>query len=491
MAAEIDHSKFSYPESGAGNEPAAYVQAAFAVPHPPLIIPGCADRERALIPSTVNAYRKVARRIEQIGPELIVVSSPHAFIHRSWFGISPGTHAHGDFRQFRVRHSDLDVNYDEQFTDRLLHACRLNGTGIEAAYLKDHAAEIDHGTYIPLWFIEQAYAEAGHPIDFRVARISPSGLPACEHYRLGQAIAQCANELHRRWVYVASGDLSHKLTEDGPYGFAPEGPQFDKQVTRAFAEGDFRTIMTFDDTFTAKAAECGLGSFQIMIGALDGLAVKPELLNYEGPFGVGYGVAAFTTIGPDDSRHLLDNLDREEHERLAAVRRNEDPYVRLARHSVEAFVRNNCPGSMPDGLPEEMLTQRAGVFVSLHEDGQLRGCIGTIKPAYDNIAEEIVHNAMEAATNDPRFIPVSPDELDRLEISVDVLGPTEPVDSLDQLDPKTYGVVVTRGGRRGLLLPNLDGVDTVADQVAIAKRKAGIAPYEKVALERFKVTRHY
>jgi AmmeMemoRadiSam system protein A len=465
------------------------VQAAFAVPHPPLIIPGCADDERAQIPSTVNAYREVARRIEQIDPELIVVTSPHADAYRDWFCVSPGEHAHGDFRQFRVRNSDLEVDYDEQFTSHLDEICQQEG--IAAGTQGERHADLDHATYIPLWFIEQAYAEAGRQTDYRVVRIGLSGLPAREHYRLGQAIAQCADDLGRRWVYVASGDLSHKLTADGPYGFAPEGPEFDKQITKAFAEGDFRTIMTFDEAFCDKAAECGLRSFQIMTGALDGLAVKPELLSYEGPFGVGYGVAAFTVTGPDDSRHLLDELERDHRDKMAEMRRNEDPYVRLARHSVETFVRTNCPGSLPDGLPEEMLTQRAGVFVSLHEDGQLRGCIGTIRPAYDNIAEEIVHNGMEAATNDPRFSPVRPDELDRLEISVDVLGPTEPIDSPDQLDPKTYGVVVTRGMRRGLLLPDLEGVDTVEDQIAIAKRKAGIAQDEKVKLERFKVTRHY
>jgi AmmeMemoRadiSam system protein A len=137
-----------------------------------------------------------------------------------------------------------------------------------------------------------------------------------------------------------------------------------------------------------------------------------------------------------------------------------------------------------------MLRERAGVFVSLHRDGRLRGCIGTIQATRKNIAEEIVENAISAATRDPRFSPVGPEELETLEISVDVLGDAEKIRSKDELDVKRYGVIVTKGERRGLLLPDLEGVDTPARQVAIARQKAGIRPEERVSLQRFEVVRH-
>ena len=131
------------------------------------------------------------------------------------------------------------------------------------------------------------------------------------------------------------------------------------------------------------------------------------------------------------------------------------------------------------------------MFVSLHKDGRLRGCIGTIQATRKNIAEEIVENGISAATKDPRFSPVRPDELDGLEISVDVLGKPEKIDSRDELDVRRYGVIVTKGFRRGLLLPNLDGVDTVDQQVSIALRKAGLSEREKnFEMERFEVVRH-
>lgn len=175
--------------------------------------------------------------------------------------------------------------------------------------------------------------------------------------------------------------------------------------------------------------------------------------------------------------------------------KQEDCYVALARRTIEEYVRTGRQIQAPDDLPQEMCEQRAGVFVSIKiNDGQqtrLRGCIGTIQAVQRSIAEEIIHNAISAAVKDPRFAPITPEELDRLVISVDVLGCMEPIHTMEQLDAKRYGVVVTNGYRRGLLLPNLEGVDTVEDQVMIAKQKAGIGWQEEVQLERFEVVRHF
>jgi AmmeMemoRadiSam system protein A len=168
------------------------------------------------------------------------------------------------------------------------------------------------------------------------------------------------------------------------------------------------------------------------------------------------------------------------------------PLVQLARKTVELFVRQERTLAPPDELTPEM-QQRAGTFVSLHDRfGELRGCIGTILPVQANVAEEIIQNAISAATRDPRFPPVRPEELDGLDVKVDVLTTPEPISGPEELDPKRYGVIVqdARGWRRGLLLPDLEGVDTVEYQVDIARRKAGIGSNEPVKLERFEVIRY-
>ena len=169
-----------------------------------------------------------------------------------------------------------------------------------------------------------------------------------------------------------------------------------------------------------------------------------------------------------------------------------DKYVELAKNTIEKFIthgENYEPSD--DELTDEMKERRAGAFVSIHEKGQLRGCIGTIAPTCKNIAYEIISNAIAASTRDPRFEPIRTEELDSLEINVDILSPEEPIASPAQLDVNRYGVIVEKGFKRGLLLPDLDGVDSVEEQIAIAKRKAGIDPNEGgVKMYRFEVVRH-
>ncbi len=163
--------------------------------------------------------------------------------------------------------------------------------------------------------------------------------------------------------------------------------------------------------------------------------------------------------------------------------------VALAKKNVEAFVRTRKELPTPKELTPEMAA-KAGVFVSLKKRGNLRGCIGTFMPCTENVAHEIIKNSISAATQDPRFEPVTGDELDELEYSVDVLSPPEKVSDISELDPKKYGVIVVHGSQKGLLLPDLEGVDSVEEQLRIAKMKAWIKPEEKVEIFRFRVSRY-
>ncbi|MBU1049365.1 AmmeMemoRadiSam system protein A [Candidatus Bipolaricaulota bacterium] len=165
-----------------------------------------------------------------------------------------------------------------------------------------------------------------------------------------------------------------------------------------------------------------------------------------------------------------------------------DPWVRLATAAVDTFVRFGQVHPLPAPFPHEM-ADRAGVFVSIKKAGQLRGCIGTFAPTQPNVAQEIIANAIKSASEDPRFPPIDETELADLSLSVDILSEPEAC-TQSELDPTRFGVIVQRGWRRGLLLPDLEGVDSVEDQIAIAKSKAGIAPHEPVSLSRFTVERH-
>jgi AmmeMemoRadiSam system protein A len=453
------------------------VVAAFAVPHPPILLPEIGRGEEKRIQKTADAYRSAMGRIAALRPDTIVLTSPHSVMYTDYFHISPGASARGDMGQFGVRSLQVSADYDVPLVKAIsAHAKR---EGVPAGERGERNKSLDHGSVIPLLFLNEVYT------DYKLVRIGLSGLPPQAHCRLGKCIAAAAEELQRRVVLIASGDLSHKLKEDGPYGFAPEGPAFDKAVTEAFAAGDFRALMDFSPDFCDAAAECGLRSFQIMAGALDGKAVISELLSYEGTFGVGYGVAAFEVTGAEDT----DSGHRAKEESTAA-QKDGDAYVRLARLGLETYIKTGRRASLPKDLPDEMLQKRAGVFVSLKKAGQLRGCIGTISPVTGSVAEEILRNVVSSAVEDPRFYPVREEELPALEYSVDVLSEAEPIDSPAELDVKRYGVIVQAGRRRGLLLPNLEGVDTVEQQIAISRQKAGIGPQEPISLQRFEVVRH-
>lgn len=459
------------------------ISAGFMVPHPPLIIPDVGRGEEKKIQKTIDAYQKAAEIIGRLQPETIILLSPHQTMYADYFHISPGPGARGDFGQFRAGQTFMEVSYDMEFVRVLCETAEE--AGLQAGTLGEREKRLDHGTMVPLYFVNQ------HWMGYRLVRIGLSGLPLTDHYRLGQCIKAAAQTLRRNTVVIASGDLSHKLKEDGPYGYQEEGPAYDARIMDVMGRGAFGELLEFSEDFCEKAAECGHRSFTILAGAFDRTGVEIEKLSYEGPFGVGYGVCTYLPSGEDGTRNFLKKYEEKERRELLARREREDPYVRLARYTIEAFIKTGTFPKMPEELPEELYHSRAGAFVSLKENGKLRGCIGTIHAVRASLAEEIMHNAVSACSEDPRFSPVEGWEVERLTISVDVLGETEKISSPEELDVTRYGVIVTRGVRRGLLLPNLEGVDTIEQQIAIAKQKAGISGHESVELERFEVIRHF
>lgn len=458
------------------------ILSAYMVPHPPLIVPEIGKGQEQTIRHTTQTYQEATRRIGQERPDTIILFSPHQVMYTDYFHISPGKGAKGDFSRFRAGNVKMEASYDTDFVKKL---CELTDHAhFPAGTYGEQDKGLDHGTMVPLYFVNQYWK------NYRLVRIGLSGLPLIRHYELGQMIKETADFLGRRIVLIASGDLSHHLKEDGPYGYQKEGPEYDQRIMDVMGRGAFGELLSFSEDFCEKAGECGHRSFTIMAGALDEYEVIPEKLSYEGPFGVGYGVCCYKVTGPDPSRNFRTQYEAEQKRVLSRQRENEDCYIRLARAAIEAYVRTGKTLNVPQDLDDELFRQRAGVFVSIKEDGKLRGCIGTIQAVQSSLAEEIIANAISACAKDPRFSPVEPWELDRLAISVDVLGEKEPVNSPEQLDCKRYGVIVTKGHKRGLLLPNLEGVDTVEEQISIAKRKAGIRDEEQAGLERFEVTRH-
>ncbi|MDR0248697.1 MAG: hypothetical protein LBI44_03425 [Oscillospiraceae bacterium] len=260
------------------------VTQAFALPHPPLAVPRVGKGEEAAIQTTLDAFDEVASRVAALAPDTVIFITPHARARAEYCLISPSSGASGTLARFGAPDVRFDALYNEELAREI--AARAAEVGVAVAMGGGEDGPLDHGVTVPMWFINRRYT------GYKAVRIAQSALSPREHYRLGQVIAEAARIAGGNTALVGSGDLSHKLLRSGPYGFAPEGPVFDKLITEAFASGNLRALLDIPEDTVERAAECGLRSFAVIAGCFGGKA-RGELLSYEGPFGVGYAVASF------------------------------------------------------------------------------------------------------------------------------------------------------------------------------------------------------
>lgn len=455
-------------------------------PHPPLMVPAIGKRDLEKVQETIQGMRQLGREIADSRPDTLVFITPHGNVFQDAISVLAQPELKGDLGNFG--HPEIKFAHANDLSLLSMLVKKVKNTGIDMVLVEESRYRLnpylDHGITAPLFYLEEAGLK-----DTPLLALSYGLIPRVDLYRFGMLIQEAAGDLGRRVAVIASGDMSHRLKDDGPYGFNPAGPEFDRQIKELLEKGDFLNILELPDRLCEEAGECGYRSVLMLLGALNGLKVEPRIFSYEGPFGVGYLVAGFAIAegqGQDLYHILREKREQEKKER----REKESPLVRWARQCLEDYVLRGVRTPIPQELPEE-LKERAAVFVSLKKNGHLRGCIGTLQPVRENIALEIRENAISAGTQDPRFIPVEPHELDELVYSVDVLGEPEPITSLADLDPKRYGVIVRSGSRSGVLLPDLEGIDTPEQQVEIACQKAGIRKGEKFSMERFEVRRYY
>lgn len=445
-------------------------------PHPPIIVRDVGGARSEVASASIEALQSAATSLRGFAPDTLVIISPHTPGLSDAFAVETSSRVSGTLGRFGASRAAHSARTDTEFAGQLL--ARLAGTGIPAVSRADHPrlepGTLDHGVIVPLAFLDP---DGSYPL----VNLSLSGLPLDTHRNLGAVVARTAAELGRRIAFIASGDLSHRLTPDAPAGYSPHGEEFDRLVVDHVRRGDLDALERIDPRLADSAGECGLRSIVALSGALPGAAAR--VLAYEGPWGVGYLTALVGEIDAGADRATppagrKGGMAGEEEHEIAALARS------VITHHVE---RGSRPA--PVRLDDPSLPDRAGAFVTLHLGGRLRGCVGTITPTQPSLAEEVAANAVKAAAKDPRFPPVTPEEVPLLEIKVDVLHPPEECGA-DQLDPSRYGVIVSSGWRRGLLLPDLPGVDCAERQIDIARRKADISPDEPCTLERFRVDRY-
>ena len=453
-------------------------------PHPPIMVPEVGRDAIAEVRASIGGMAELTRRLIESKAETVVIISPHAPLEREAFIAYDGPQLHGDFANFRAPAATVNAEVDEQLLDEITRAAANE----HLIVMRIRGVDLDHGTAVPLYFLQR---NGWHG---RVIALGYNFLSNDDHLRFGRCIRTAMQKLGRRAAFIASGDLSHRLKRDAPAGYYPRAHLFDEEVVDAIRNCATQRIVEIDPEMRSAAGECGYRSMLVAIGATESLDANCEVISYEAPFGVGYLVAQLT----NSSDEAISGAAADESVPSASAdgsntRPSNDlrhsPV--LARRTVEEFVSTGSIIRPPSDLPD-LLKARAACFVSIKTlEGDLRGCIGTVEPVKNTLAEEIIGNAVSAATRDPRFAPVRADELTNLRYSVDVLSEPEPC-NVEDLDPKIYGVIVEHesGYPRGLLLPALPGVETSQQQVEIAARKAGLDPNGKVKLFRFRADRY-
>ncbi|OBZ33505.1 AmmeMemoRadiSam system protein A [Megasphaera sp. DISK 18] len=446
--------------------------AAGFFPHPPIMLPEIGGPELSKMAATVEAVEAASALIVSQKPETLVILSPHNYVFPDGAAIIAAPRLYGNLAVFGYPELSMDVRTDMDLAEEIVNKAsqQTDIYRLDAAWSDrfGHPLSVDQGTFVPLYYLRKAGFTG--PIVIMAPRFDDYDSMT----RLGDIVIKAAKTLGRRIAVIASGDLSHRLLQGSPNGYTPNGAVFDKLVMEALLKQNPSGLTDLSRSFIDEIATCGLPSVYFLFGTLRHFRPVMPVYAYEAPFGVGYGVALYLPEGQEDQ---------------VVKRAPSDIRVRLARESITYYLQHHALMAVPKDLPEELQDQ-AGTFVSLHKGSRLRGCIGTFLPMHLNTASEIIHNAVSAATRDPRFSPVSLEELADIDISVDVLGRPEAVTSASELNPKKYGVIVMSHARTGLLLPDLEGVDTVEQQISIAKEKAGIPPQIQPDLYRFTVDRY-
>lgn len=466
--------------------------------HPPVLIPEIGEGRENEAEITTRGLRDLALKVAEIKPKTIVCITPHGNVFRDGVAVIYDHHITGNLEKFGNDGISMEKDCDMGLLDELNSAFARNQC--HTIFLNQTTAEeyeidlsLDHGVFVPLYFIDKYYR------DYKIVHLTIGELSLFELYQMGAVIREAIEARGVDAMILVSADLSHCLKDEGAYEFNPMGALFDENIVKGIENKEYYSILTVPHQVYEPAGQCGLRPIVMGLGAADGMETESQVFSYEGPFGVGY-ISAFIGLEEGKVPSLMDRYEKDKMISYKERRSSEGPVAALARGTINSWVQwgrklnfdhYKDQVEIDPEILKELQTKQAGVFVSLHKKGELRGCIGTTGPVTENIAQEIIRNAIEAASYDPRFLPVEDAELMDLEIKVDILGEPERIDGLEDLDVQKYGVIVEKDLHRGLLLPALEGVNTPEEQVAIAKSKAGISEDETdVILHRFEVERH-
>ena len=438
----------------------------FVLPANTRIIPGLSDDEK-IYNKTAKAYQRVCETIAQLQPETLVILTSGNIVYDNYFHISPRPSATGSMAKLGIPSVSVDINYDTAFVNKLCEYC--NRYKFPACTLGEKDPSVDFSTMVPLYFLKPLYK------DFDVVRISIAGFNLKDHYRLGMYIKEVSEELGRKTIVIAATDFSRVEAS----ALIETAKQTDKNLINIMSAGEFNHLfdMETDPAFN-KIGKESLRMFATLAGSLDKTDVISSNLSYDYADMRGFGICSYASIKEDRMRNFLEKLGPY------------DEYAKLAYEAIVAFVKNKEILPVPSTLPSEIAKGKGGVFVTIYLNGEERGHYGFVNKD-KSLAEDIINTAIKAATVDSRFKPVSESELKKITVEVVTCSRPIRVRSLEQLNPRKFGLIVSWKEKLGYVMP-FEDIESAAEQIELAKARAGIVPESNVYnMERFEAVMHH
>src|SRR5215471_9031609 len=352
-------------------------------PHPPIMVPEVGRDAIGEVRASIDGMAELTHRLIRSEAETVVIISPHAPLERDAFIAYDGPQLHGDFANFRAPSAVVRTQLDDQLLNEITRAAANE----HLIVMRIRGFDLDHGTAVPLYFLQR------NGWNGKVVALGYNFLSNEEHVRFGNCVRAAIESTGRRVAFIASGDLSHRLKPDAPAGYNPAAHRFDEEVVEAIRSCATRRIVEIDPELRRMAGECGYRSMLVAIGATQDFDSACEVISYEAPFGVGYLVAQLAGGSGSSSREAASA------ERSGVPAKDDQPLASasssipaLARLTIESFVKTGTIIHPPESL-HDFFQVRAGCFVSIKtHTGELRGCIGTIEPAKNTLADEIIWN---------------------------------------------------------------------------------------------------
>ncbi len=454
--------------------------ASYILPHSPLIVPAIGKGEEKALENTLDSYRKVAKEIASFHPDTIVIASPHAESYSDYFQLSNGETSTGSLKSYGAPHIRFRLHYDDELRKEIARLSFVNG--IKAGYDDSESQSLDHGTMVPLYFINQEFN------NYQLVRLGLTGLPLLSHYKMGAVIAEAAKKSGRRIVFIASGDMSHCLSKEGVYGYREEAEKYEKQLNKSLKAANFGDLLRMDARLVSRAKECGNRAFAILAGTLDRLAVETTFYSHEAPFGTGHGIYGYVVKGVDDSRAFGDYYVSKILLSLKEKKENCDDAVKLAYATVNQVVKGTSATKME--VPSSYLDKKAGAIISIYEFGALRARFGSVSPSQSSFAQEVISSSILAAKDDTFFDAISEKELPYLDIVVSEVTDLRALKDEAEFDFENNGIYVKKGKKSGYSLPFDSFAFDYRKQLRVAKREAKLKEDEGASVYRFSLIQH-